>query len=297
MTSHDSTANRPEWTRARHRPATIQDVADRAGVSRAAVSKVIRDAYGVSDRMRERVETAIAELDYRPRVAARAMRGSSYTLGLEIPQLGNDFHSMVVAGATDVLATTPYQLIIAPIRDPFEGDKALRSLADRQVDGDDAIAPLVSADWLSRYAELLPVVMVGRHDRSDHYHTLTGDDAHGAEQNMRHRVDLSHRRIAFLDAHHRRPRAHKSHISATDRDPPAIRRRVYHELMNARGLSPRVVVSPGHLEEDAAEAAHALLDEKSRPSAIFAAHDTLAIGALHALTSLRLDARDVSVVG
>ena len=57
--------------------ATIEDVARAAGVSRAAVSKVIRNAYGVSPAMREKVNEAIERLEYRPRVAARAMRGTS----------------------------------------------------------------------------------------------------------------------------------------------------------------------------------------------------------------------------
>src|SRR5690625_6213459 len=112
----------------RSRPATISDVAAEAQVSRAAVSKVIRNAYGVSPQMRERVEAAISRLDYRPRVAARAMRGATFTLGLEIPQIANDFHSVIAESATDVLAGTQYQLVIAPIRDPEHGDVAIQSL-------------------------------------------------------------------------------------------------------------------------------------------------------------------------
>ena len=73
--------------------ATIEDVAREAGVSRAAVSKVIRDAYGVSGSMRERVNAAIERLGYRPRVSARAMRGSTFTLGIEIPEFDNPFFS------------------------------------------------------------------------------------------------------------------------------------------------------------------------------------------------------------
>ena len=70
--------------RSRSGGATIEDVAALAGVSRAAVSKVIRNAYGVSPAMRERVGEAIQQLSYRPRVAARAMRGSTYTIGFEV---------------------------------------------------------------------------------------------------------------------------------------------------------------------------------------------------------------------
>ena len=106
-----------------------------AGVSRAAVSKVIRNAYGVSPAMRKRVEAAIEELGYRPRVAARAMRGASFTIGFEIPSMGNDFFRQVVEGAATSLAASGYQLIIAPGLGYLSGTSVLDALVDRQVDG------------------------------------------------------------------------------------------------------------------------------------------------------------------
>jgi LacI family transcriptional regulator len=287
----------PTSVQARLRAATIQDVADAAGVSRAAVSKVIRNAYGVSGQMRSRVEAAIEQLDYHPRVAARVMRGTSFTLGLEIPQIGNDFHSMIAAAATDVLAGTPYQLVVAPIRDPQQGDRALQSLVDRQVDGIIAVAPLVSSDWLETLAARVPVVMVGRHDESADYDTVAGDDEAGAEQVMEHLVELGHRRIAFLDVDRSRRAVGKSFIAPTGRDPHSIRKRVYYEHMGALGLPPLLMETQGHMEEDAAAAVGPLMDDASRPTAIFAGHDTLAIGALRAIASAGLDARDVSVAG
>lgn len=279
------------------RPATIMDVATEAGVSRAAVSKVIRNAYGVSPQMRERVETAIARLDYRPRIAARAMRGATFTLGLEIPQIANDFHSVITESATDVLAGTPYQLIIAPIRNPEHGDVAIQSLADRQVDGIVAIAPLVTTDWLDLLASRIPIVMIGRHDTSEQYDTIAGDDGTGTEAVMSHLIDLGHRRIAFLDSTGLRHRPQKSSVAATGRDPLAIRRRVYSEHMHALGLAPQLVRTAGNMEEHAAEAVTQLLADEDRPTAIFAGHDTLAIGALRAIADAGLDARDLSVAG
>ena len=281
----------------RSRPATISDVAADAGVSRAAVSKVIRNAYGVSPQMRERVEAAISRLDYRPRVAARAMRGATFTLGLEIPQIANDFHSVIAGSATDVLAGTKYQLVIAPIRNPEHGDVAIQSLADRQVDGIVAIAPLVTTDWLDRLAARIPIVMIGRHDISEHYDTIAGDDTSGTEAVMSHLIELGHRQIAFLDSTGLRHRPQKTSVAPTGRDPLAIRRRVYSEHMHALGLEPRLVHTPGNMEEHATTAVTELLATPDRPSAIFAGHDTLAIGALRAIAIAGLDARDVSVVG
>lgn len=175
----------------------------------------------------------------------------------------------------------------------------MRSLADRQVDGIGAIAPLVSTDWLDGLARRTPVVMVGRHDVSAHYDTVAGDDAAGSEDVMEHLIELGHHRIAFLDTDRERGpgRTHKAYISPTGRDPHAIRRRVYHEHMGALGLPPLIVQATGPMESHATEAVLPLLSSEARPSAIFAGHDTLAVGALRAIASEGLDARDVSVAG
>lgn len=276
------------------RPSTIQDVAREAGVSRAAVSKVIRNAYGVSDHMRTQVEAAIERLEYRPRVAARAMRGASFTLGFEIPQVGNDFLTMIVDGATEALAETPYQMIIAPLGRDQKGDVAINSLADRQVDGIVAISPRVDPAWLERVAERTPLVMIGRHDRSGRYDTITGDDRSGAEQVMSHLLDLGHTRITHLTIHPSRPEP--PWAGQAGAEPHVVRTAVYRERMAAAGLSPQVV----HTMFDGSEAHAATLDllaSPDRPTAIFAGNDTLAIGVLSAVAEAGLNAGDVSVVG
>ncbi len=68
---------------------TIRHVAKDAGVSIAAVSKVLRNAYGVSEVLRNKVETSIEKLKYRPSVAARGMRGRTYTIGVLVIELSN----------------------------------------------------------------------------------------------------------------------------------------------------------------------------------------------------------------
>lgn len=286
---------RPDGARAGSpRPSTIEDVAREAGVSRAAVSKVIRNAYGVSDRMRTQVEAAIERLGYRPRVAARAMRGASFTLGFEIPQVGNDFLTMIVDGATEALAGTPYQMIIAPLGRDQKSDVAINSLADRQVDGIVAISPRVDPAWLERIAERTPVVMIGRHDRSDRYDTITGDDRSGAEQVMSHLLEQGHRRITHLTIHPSRPEP--PWAGQAGDEPHVIRTAVYRERMAALGLAQSVVHTMFDGSE-AHEATRALLASPEPPTAIFAGNDTLAIGVLSAIAEAGLDERDVSVVG
>ena len=93
--------------------ATIEDVAARAGVSRSAVSKVLRNAYGISEQMRTAVERAMAELNYRPQIAARGLRGRTYTLGVVMPNMRNPFFPDILDGIWSSLQGTQYQPLLA----------------------------------------------------------------------------------------------------------------------------------------------------------------------------------------
>lgn len=273
------------------RAATIEDVARKAGVSRAAVSKVIRDAYGVSPAMRERVSAAIEALDYRPRVAARAMRGSSFTFGIELPYIGNPFFTKVVAGATAALLGTQYQLIIAPADiDGEQGIRALGALADRQVDGIIAISPLVSPVWLERLASRVPIVMLGRHDRSSAYDTVTGDDAEGTRLVMEHLFELGHRRIAHLT------RSQEVTSPGTG-NPHSVRLERYLAHMQHAGFGEHIQVVRTGLSEESARVDTLTLLDTEQPTAIFVGNDELALGTLRALGERGLSPADVSVVG
>ncbi|MFB2554402.1 LacI family DNA-binding transcriptional regulator [Herbiconiux liangxiaofengii] len=275
----------------RKRRPSLADVASHAGVSQGAVSKVIRNAYGVSPAMRRRVEAAIDDLNYRPSTSARGLRGQTFTMaiGSEIPQIGNDFFTQVTTGAARRLANSGYQLIIAPALEG-EGDKhVLDALVDRQVDGIIAISLDVDPVWLDRFAEYVPTVLIGRHDRPTNYDTVTNDDAAGVNLAMDHLIALGHTEIAHLTVH-----------AAPDRPdseaPHSIRRATYESRMTAI-RSPQRVVFTDASEHSASEATLDLLDQSARPTAILAGNDTLAIGALRAIAERGLTAGDVSVVG
>src|SRR3954465_51554 len=116
--------------------ATIQDVAREAGVSASAVSKVLRQAYGVSPDMLERVTAAIQRLGYRPRAGARAMRGRSYTVGVMLIVVSSPFQLEIVEGITEELRGTPFQEVLIAAGVPLDGQRhGIEALVDRQVDG------------------------------------------------------------------------------------------------------------------------------------------------------------------
>ncbi|MCW5952957.1 MAG: LacI family DNA-binding transcriptional regulator [Propionibacteriaceae bacterium] len=270
------------------RSVTIEDVARIAGVSRAAVSKVIRDAYGVSPEMRAKVQAAIDELGYRPRVAARAMRGASYTLGVEIPSILNQFFPKIINGASQSLAGSRYQLIIAPAVPDDAGFKAIEALVDRQVDGIVAITR-VPSEWLENLGRRLPLVAIGSHYQSKNYDTLAGDDLLGAALAVRHLHSLGHRRIVHLTLD-------ESRDASNAGAPHAVRQIGYERAVGEVGLAPEIVwVEP---DVNAAElAARALLASTDQPVGIFVSHDELALGVLTAIADLGLTPAQASVVG
>jgi LacI family transcriptional regulator len=262
---------------------SISDVAVTAGVSKAAVSKVLRNAYGVSPAMRKRVESAIDQLGYRPRTAARAMRGSSYTIGLEIPQLGNDFFMQLMEGAIAALAGSAYQLILMPALNFTTGTSVVNALVDRQVDGIVAVSSAkATPDWSEHLVAPVPVVLIGGHRLSKNFDSMTGNDTAGADLVMDHLFDLGHRRIAHLTTRE------------SDLAPQTVRLATYRRRMAEAGFRPQVAYTPSD-EHEAYVAARDLLTTEKSPTAIFAGHDVLAMGVLRATAELGRD--DISVVG
>ncbi len=266
------------------RPA-LRDVAEAAGVSKGAVSKVIRNAYGVSPAMRQRVEGAIQQLGYRPRTAARAMRGQSFTIGFETPHVGNGINTLVIDGAAEVLAGSAYQLVIVPGLGRLSAQEILETLVDLQVDGVIALASDVPIDWIEHLARYTPVLVLGRHDDSQNFDTVRNDDEAGTDLAMNHLFGLGHTRIAHLTI-----------TPPTDQAPHVFRRDQYLKRMHEARLEPIVQYATSS-ERGAQEATTALLASANPPTAIFAGHDSLAVGVLRATSEAGIDASELSVVG
>lgn len=239
--------------------------------------------------MRQRVQEAIERLGYRPSAAARSMRGASFTIGMELPHLTNQFLVEVADGAREALAGTAYQLVVAPADGAEHG--AIEALADHRVDGIIAISPLTKPDWLEEIAKRVPLVMVGRHDDPTWYDTVVGDDINGAVDAMEHLLGLGHRRIVHITE----SEAVTAFGSGT---PHALRLEAYLGCMRRAGLDNLIhVVHSKEEEREARAVTRDLLKLTPRPTAIFAGHDSLAIGVLAAMAEAGVTSRDISVVG
>ena len=283
-------ADNSALTHSQGRRVTLKDVAAEAGVSVAAVSKVVRSAYGVSESMRTRVQTAIDKLGYRPDVGARAMRGHSYTVGVVGPHLSSFFVTEVIEAIVNHFEFTPYDVtIMVSGADGNQQIHAVDGLLDRKVDGLILVAPWTSFEFLEQTGRIVPMVAVARHGKSQHYDTVVDDDDEGARQAIDHLVSLGHQRIAHIGQMVGPNLSHPlSHV---------VRQQGYEGAMRDHGLEPDVLVT-AYSDDGGYEAAKELLKRKSPPTAIFAGADVAALGALRAIEEAGLRVpEDISLVG
>lgn len=266
---------------------TISDVAARAGVDRAVVSKVLSGDPGlrVRDETRERVRLAASELGYLPNFHARGLaRARAGALGLLVPD-GNPLFHEVMAGAEE--AATQRDLLLSTAT--HQGDLPERFL--RLLRGGIVDALLVSGlraevDAQALFRETrVPVILVNRRARgSDRWVIL--DDEHAARTATEHVIGLGHRVIAFLGG----PRG----VDTAERRLAGFR-----AAMAAAGLpvpDGRVI----HAEYAAAAGEAAVVELLARgvpPTAIVAADAPLGLGAWHALAARGIGVpRDVSLI-
>lgn len=160
---------------------TITDVARHAGVSIAAVSKVLNNAYGVSPAMHEKVQAAITALDYRPHAAARGMRGRTYTIGVLLDNVRNAFFADILDGIRDELRSSDYTVLIGAAGfDAQDQARTIRSMVDRQMDGLILIAPSTPRPEVLATAASTPTVVIGHDDAADSHDSVVDADDVGA---------------------------------------------------------------------------------------------------------------------
>ncbi|MGW1818000.1 LacI family DNA-binding transcriptional regulator [Streptomyces sp. NPDC002125] len=272
---------------------TITDVARHAGVSTAAVSKVMRNAYGVSPAMQERVKAAIAELGYRPHAAARGMRGRTYTIGVLLDNVRNAFFADILDGIRDELRRSEYTVLIGAAGfAPDEQARTIRSMVDRQMDGLILIAPGTSREEVLATAASTPTVVLGHHDGSDTHDSVVDADDIGAGLVVDHLVSLGHRDIALVSAPGTKANQWK-------RTPEIVLTDGYLAAMERHGLAEHArVLHAAYSDEGGFKAGMTLLTAENPPTAVMTGADVAALGIYRAAHELGLRIPDdLSLVG
>jgi LacI family transcriptional regulator len=262
---------------------TIQDVARRAGVSAATVSRVVNGRMNVAPELTERVRAAIRELDYQGNAAARNLRRRRSSLwAVVISDIGNAFFTSVMRGIEDVAAPLGFSVVLCNTDDdPAKEERYIDAALAEQMAGV-VISPSRNPRHVKRLlAAGMPVVAIDRALKGAAADTVLVDNEGGAEAAVTHLLERGYRSVACITGPEgvttadRRLDGYRRALAAQGRPParPLIRRADFRE-------------SGGH------EAMASLLDREPAPDAVFVANSLMTIGALACLRE-----RDVPVPG
>lgn len=272
--------------------ATIKQVADRAKVSVATVSRVINKTGFVSSELAARVQEAMHALHYQPSDLARGLRSQrTLAIGVLIPQLDQPFFSALTFAIERSLSAQKYHALICSAEESLENEIAHVDLFMRQrVDGVIIVPTGHSTENVRRFLERsVPVVIVDRDlPGLQGVHRVLIDNYSGGYSGMRYLLDLGHRRIGVISGQaYSEPMNHRLR---------GVRRALTDARLNA---DERLFVASDLQQFDMGySAANQLLDLPDPPSAIFALTDVMAVGAIHAAARRGLDVPgDLSVIG
>jgi len=270
--------------------ATIAEVARKAGVGVATVSRVLNGSPAVRKQTRQRVLDAIADLGYAPNAAARALStGRTLSVGVIAPFFTRPSVMERLRGVSHVLASAGYQLVLFDIERPGQDSQSFRTLPGG-LDGVLSISLCPPDADLARFeAAGTPVVLVDHpHEHLPSIHT---DDVAGGRMATEHLLALGHRRIAFVGDSTQDP---FGFTSSRDRESGLAE-----ELARAGvTIRPDWIGHGAHGRYEARDLAHRMLASPDRPTAVFAASDTQALGVIAAATEMVRDLPDdLSVIG
>jgi DNA-binding LacI/PurR family transcriptional regulator len=260
----------------------LQDVAERAGVSRALVSIVMREAPGASTDTRARVRKAADDIGYRPDPRARMLRLQRTKLLGVVFTPGQEFHAGLVDGVYRAAAAHGYDVVMSCVTAHHDERQAVRTLLDDRCEALILIGSELPVRDLVDVDSRLPVVALVRKARK--VDSVRSDDAFGAALAVEHLVELGHRAVVHLDGG-RAPGA-------------AERRNGFRKTAAAAGIE-ATILGGGLTEREGAAAATALLVAgQPLPRAVFAFNDRCALGLVDVLIRAGVGVPDdVSVVG
>ena len=271
---------------------SIKDVAREVGVSTATVSRALRGLPRVSDETRSRVMAAAAELDYvASPTAAGLASGQTRAVGVIVPFVTRWFFATVISGAERVLREAGYDLLLYNLA----GSRAARDrvfrghLLRKRVDAVLVLSLAPTAEEIAGLGKLhRPVAVVGA--TVPGWGSVRIDDQATARIAMHHLLDLGHRRIAYIGG---------SLEDVLDFAAPLDRLTGYRQAMGEAGLPvhPEWETVSDFTVRGGLAAMRLLLESEERPTAVFAASDEMAIGAVHAVREAGLRVpEDISVI-
>jgi LacI family transcriptional regulator len=271
---------------------TLEQIAELAGVSRSTVSRVVNDQPSVRTEVRERVWQVIEETGYQPHAAARSLvTRRTRIVAVIIPEaitvlFTTPFFAFVLSGITDTCNGHQYHLMLS-LFSPAAGQEEMyrRVVRSGHVDGLIVASTRTDDPLISRLLrDEVPFVMVGRHP-NEQVSYVDADNVNGARMAVEHLIRLGHRRIATISGP-------LNMYGAQDRLAG------YRQALEAHRMpvEDTLIFEGDYTEGSGSAGARRLLS--ASPTAIFAASDSMAIGALKAIRAAGLRTpQDVALIG
>jgi LacI family transcriptional regulator len=279
---------------------TIEDIAQIAKVSAGTVSRVLNNKTRGHMRLetKKRILEIIKELNYKPNLAARALRKrQSKIVMVCVPDILNPFFPMLIRGIENTLVSKEYSLILfnANWDARRDGKDYLKKLQTRHMSGliDGIIVggfgidvkPLLGPQW-----KHVPTVLITNDFNVEGFDIIMSDDYRGAYEAVQHLVELGHRRVAHIGG-----LEHPKLTRGTEE-----RKRGYCDCLRDFKIENQeeYIVKDNYWMEDGYKAMNKLLRLKESPTAVFVASDFAAFGAIRAIIEAGLNVpEDISVVG
>lgn len=271
-------------------PVTLHELAKAAGVSASTVSRALNTTdHPVNDSTRRRILTLANQLGYRPNMVARGLKTDrTFTVGIIVDNIVSPFSPVIIRGIQDHLKVHNFfSVIINADWDPEAETEAIHQLIGRSIDGIIFVESWLRGSNPTLDLENKPYVFVHRLFNTAYGNSVLVDERYGARLAVEHLVKLGHRRIAYVGG----PQGWNA---STDR--LAGYRAVLQEL--GIEFNPALVEEGNWEVQSGYPAAKKFLSLAQRPTAIFAANDLMALGAIYAIQEegLRVP-EDVAVVG
>ena len=268
---------------------TIKDVARKCGVSIATVSRVLNGSKPVSKELAEKVMKADNEAHYKPNSIARSLiLKKTNLLGVVIPNVSQPFHGLALSGIEEIASQNGYNVIICNVFDSLEKElKYFKILEEKQVDGIILMHESTSSEVINFIEEThIPIVLASVLIEGVHLPSVKIDDFKASYDAVKYLIDSGHRNIAMICG---------KEITAGD-----YRSKGYYKALTDCGLhiNPQYMKEGSFTVRSGYEIMKQFLKLKPLPTALFAANDEMAIGAINCILDHGLNVpRDISVVG
>lgn len=268
---------------------TLKDIARACDVDVATVSRALNEAYGVHERTRKKVLAAAERLNYRANRLARGLvTGHSHTLAMVISNIRNPFFAELARGAEDAAYQSGYDLVLCNSDlDPAKQRHYIHSLLEKRVEGIlmNTVAGLSRAEQEELTRSRVPIVLLNRPPVTLRgFSTVLADNYHGGYLAGEYLAGKGHTEIGHLTGR----REHGNLMERT---------KGFQKALEEAGATAVIVRGP-HSSEGASKMMKELLNQKRALTALFAANDAMAFGALRAIfESGRRVPEDISVMG